>query len=265
MFQRNNASSDSWMARAWRFTKRLALILVIAQFIYIFLLKWIYPPITMTQFGDMVSGWFHHYSFHRDYVSAEEVSPNMRLAVIASEDQLFPEHGGFDWKNIERAMEYNKKHPGRVHGASTISQQTAKNVFLWQGRNFIRKGFEIYFTKMIEWTWGKKRILNTYLNVIQMGQGIYGAEAASQQYFHKPAKSLSRPEAALIAACLPNPVRFRPDAPSAYVLSRQRYILGQMSNLEGDPEIDALVHQAPPPPSDAKSSKSGSKTAPAKK
>lgn len=238
------ASGNKWkgiVPRTWRVMKRVFLILFIAQFVYIFLLKWVYPPVTFTQFGDMVSGWFHGYSFHRDYVSADGISPNLRLAVIASEDQLFPEHGGFDWKNIERAMKYNEKHPGRVHGASTISQQTAKNVFLWQGRNFIRKGLEAYFTKMIEWTWGKKRILNTYLNVIQMGQGVYGAEAASRQYFHKSARYLTRGEAALIAACLPNPVRFRADAPSRYVLGRQRYILAQMAALEGDSDVLALL------------------------
>jgi monofunctional glycosyltransferase len=229
------------LPRIWRIAKRVLLILCIAQFVYILLLKWVYPPVTLTQFGDLVSGWFHHYGFHRDYVSPDEISPNMRLAVIASEDQLFPQHGGFDWRNIKRAMKYNEKHPGRIHGASTISQQTAKNVFLWQGRNFIRKGFEVYFTKMIEWTWGKKRILNTYLNVIQMGQGVYGVEAASRQYFHKPALKLTKAEAALIAACLPNPVRWRPDVPSPYVLVRQRYILSQMNSLEGEPDVAALL------------------------
>jgi monofunctional glycosyltransferase len=234
-------SSKPFLSRVWRIAKRVLLILFIAQFVYIFLLKWVYPPITMTQFGSMVSGWFHHYGFHRSYVGTDGISPNMRLAVMASEDQLFPEHGGFDWKNIEKAEKYNQKHPGRVHGASTISQQTAKNVFLWQGRNYLRKGMEVYFTKMIEWTWGKKRILNTYLNVIQMGQGVYGVEAASRLYFHKSARSLTRAEAALIAACLPNPVRFRPDAPSRYVLARQRYILGQMEALEGDPDVVALM------------------------
>jgi monofunctional biosynthetic peptidoglycan transglycosylase len=250
-------SKNNWkgsVPRAWRFVKKLLLILFIAQFVYILLLKWVYPPITLTQMGDMVSGWFHHYDFHRDYVPEDEISPNMRLAVMASEDQLFPEHGGFDWKNIEKAMKYNEKHPGRVHGASTISQQTAKNVFLWQGRNFIRKGFEVYFTKMIEWTCGKRRILNTYLNVIQMGQGIYGVEAASRQYFHKPAKNLTRAEAALIAACLPNPVRFRPDAPSRYVQARQRWILGQMGALEGEPDIATLVREPVAPPPAAKQS-----------
>jgi monofunctional biosynthetic peptidoglycan transglycosylase len=234
-------SSKPFLSRVWRIAKRVLLILFITQFVYIFLLKWVYPPITMTQFGNMVSGWFHHYGFHRSYVGADGISPNMRLAVMASEDQLFPEHGGFDWKNIEKAEKYNQKHPGRVHGASTISQQTAKNVFLWQGRNYLRKAMEVYFTKMIEWTWGKKRILNTYLNVIQMGQGVYGVEAASRLYFHKSARSLTRAEAALIAACLPNPVRFRADAPSRYVLARQRYILGEMAALEGDPDVVALM------------------------
>src|SRR4029078_10701447 len=133
---------------------------------------------------------------------------NMRLAVISSEDQLFPDHHGFDWKSIKKAMAYNKRKPGRIRGASTISQQVAKNVFLWQGRGWIRKGLETYFTFMIELVWGKKRILDIYLSVSEMGDGIFGEEEAARQYFNNPASNLTGLEAATIAACLRSPKRW---------------------------------------------------------
>src|ERR1700694_578138 len=164
--------------RIWRIIKRILLFLFIAQFLYIILLKWVDPPITLTQLGSWLGG----NGLSRNYVRYAEMSDQVKLAVIASEDQVFPDHGGFDWKSIEKAMNYNKKKPGRIHGvrgASTISQQVAKNVFLWQGRDWIRKGLEIYFTKMIEWIWGKQRILEVYLNVIEMGRGVFGVEAAA--------------------------------------------------------------------------------------
>src|SRR6185436_2769288 len=152
--------------------------------------------------------WISGDGLKRDYISRKKISDNARLAVIAAEDQLFPDHSGFDWKSIKKAMAYNKRKPNRIHGASTISQQVAKNVFLWQGRSKFRKGLEAYFTFMIELIWGKKRILEVYLNVIEMGRGIYGIEAASQSYFNKPAASLTRAEAACITACLPNPKKY---------------------------------------------------------
>jgi monofunctional biosynthetic peptidoglycan transglycosylase len=165
----------------------------------------------------------------------------MKLAVVSSEDQIFPDHGGFDWKSIEKAMKYNEKKPNRIRGASTISQQVAKNVFLWQGRDWIRKGLELYFTKMIEWIWGKKRILEVYLNVIEMGKGIFGAEAAAQKYFKKPASKLTRREAAMIAACLPNPKRFTVRPPSTFVINKTGWILRQMNNLEGDSDLQKII------------------------
>lgn len=168
------------------------------------------------------------------------MSPFAKLAVISSEDQLFPDHDGFDWKSIKKAMRYNEKKPGRIRGASTISQQVAKNVFLWQGRSWIRKGFEVYFTFMIETFWPKERILEMYLNVIETGEGIFGIEAAAQSYFKKPASALSRQEAALIAACLPNPKRYKAAPASAYILSRATFIQRQMRNLETDPDIRIL-------------------------
>lgn len=223
--------------RLWRLIKRIFLFLFIFQFVYILALKWIDPPITITQFASWVKG----DGLKRDYVDKDEISVFARLAVIASEDQLFPDHSGFDWKSIKKAQAYNKRKPGRVHGASTISQQTAKNVFLWQGRSWIRKGLETYFTFMIELIWGKKRILEVYLNVIEMGRGIYGIQAASKSYFNKPAGSLSRQEAAMIAACLPNPKLYPVKPMSKYVARRYPFVLGQMRNLEGDVDVRKVV------------------------
>jgi monofunctional biosynthetic peptidoglycan transglycosylase len=229
--------SNKPLHRIWRFLKRLFLILFIAQFVYIIILKWVDPPFTITQLQSLVTG----NGLHRDYVNRDEMSYNIKLAVIASEDQIFPDHSGFDWKSIEKAMKYNKKKPNRIRGASTISQQVAKNVFLWQGRDWIRKGLEVYFTKMIEWIWGKKRILEVYLNVIEMGKGIFGVEAASQKYFNKPAKNLTRRESAMIAACLPNPKQYTVKPPAPYVIIKSAWILRQMTNLEGDPDVQRVI------------------------
>jgi monofunctional biosynthetic peptidoglycan transglycosylase len=226
------AKKKSGGLRFWRIVKRTLLFLFIAQLLYIVVLRWVNPPITITQIASVFAG----DGLKRDYIGDDEIPAHMKLAVIASEDQLFPDHGGFDWKSIQKAMAYNKKKPGRVHGASTISQQVAKNVFLWQGRSWLRKGLEIYFTKMIEWVWGKERILSVYLNVIEMGRGIYGVEAAAQHYFKKGATQLTRREAALIAACLPAPKRFQPTA-AGYVQRRAAWIGVQMNHLQGDPDV----------------------------
>jgi monofunctional biosynthetic peptidoglycan transglycosylase len=221
----------------WHRIKKFFLYLFIFQLLYIFALKWIDPPITMTQFVSWISG----DGLKRDYVSSEKISAHLKLAVIASEDQLFPDHGGFDWKSIEKARKYNERKPGRIRGASTISQQTAKNVFLWQGRSWLRKGLEVYFTKMIEWIWGKKRILEVYLNVIEMGKGIYGAEAASLHFFKKSALKLSRAEASRIAACLPNPKRLRVNPATKFVMGRSGWVQRQMSYLERDPDVEKII------------------------
>lgn len=177
----------------------------------------------------------------RDYVSLAEISPYAKLAVMASEDQAFPDHNGFDWKSIEKAMKYNKRKPGRVRGASTISQQVAKNVFLWQGRSWFRKGMEVYFTFMIETIYSKRRIMELYLNVAEMGKGVFGIEAAAQKYFNKPASSLTRSEAAQIAACLPNPKVYTVRPISRQVAGRFPWILRQMNNLQNDPDIQAIM------------------------
>ena len=221
----------------WRWIKKTFIVLFITQFAYIVLLKWVDPPVTLTQLISWVSG----HGLKRDYVDKSSMSSNAKLAVIASEDQLFPDHSGFDWKSIKKAMKYNEKKPGRIRGGSTISQQVAKNVFLWQGRSWIRKGLETYFTFMIEWVWGKKRIMEVYLNVIEMGDGIFGIEMASNIYFNKPAKDLTRQEAAMIAACLPNPKRYKVKPASLFVVARARVIMGQMNNLQTDPDIQHVI------------------------
>lgn len=165
---------------------------------------------------------------YKDWVAFEQISPQLVKAVVASEDQKFMTHWGFDLEAIEKALQNNKSAKKRKRGGSTISMQTAKNVYLWPARNFVRKGFEAYFTVLIEALWSKKRIMEVYLNVIEMGPGIYGAEAAAQAWFNKPAAKLTAREAALLAACLPDPRRRNPARPSAYISGRAAKIQAQM-------------------------------------
>jgi len=221
----------------FRLLKKIVLFLFVAQLLYIIILRFVFPPITMTQIGSILSG----DGFSRTHVTMDDISMNGKLAVIASEDQLFPDHNGFDLKSIQKALEYNKRKPGRVRGASTISQQVAKNVFLWQGRSWIRKGFEVYFTFMIEMIWGKKRILEVYLNEAEMGEGVYGIEAVSRKYFKHSASKLSRAEAAQIAACLPNPVRFTVKPMSRFVSRKYPWVMRQMANLQGDSDVLEII------------------------
>ena len=167
--------------------------------------------------------WYHH------WVPLEEISPSLPTAVMASEDARFLEHHGFDYKAIEHAAMRNMKHPEkRKLGASTISQQTAKNVFLWPGRSWVRKGFEVYFTFLIELMWSKERIMEVYLNSIEMGDGIYGADAVAEHHFNTTADQLTKAQCALIAVSLPNPRRFNSARPSGYMLKRQARILREM-------------------------------------
>lgn len=185
------------------------------------------------QLGAWLSGDFG-YVAHSDWVSMDEISPWMGLAVIAAEDQKFPDHWGFDVTAIEKALAHNKRNENRIRGASTLSQQTAKNLFLWDGRSWVRKGLEAGLTLGMETVWSKKRILTVYLNIAEFGDGIFGVEAAAQRYFHKPASRLSLSEAALLAAVLPNPLRFKANAPSGYVRNRQAWIMRQMRQLGGE-------------------------------
>jgi len=223
----------TWLKRLWK----IFLWLFVLQFLYIIFCKWINPPITITQSVSVITG----NGLKRDYISYDDMGQNIKLAVMAGEDQLFPDHDGFDIKAIKKAMKYNEKHPNKTRGASTISQQTAKNVFLWQHGGYFRKGLEVYFTFMIEKLWSKERILQTYLNVAEMGPGIFGVQAAARSYFNKDAKNLTRQEAAMIAACLPNPKKFTVKPLSRYVAVRSGNLLRQMNNLEGDPDIQELI------------------------
>jgi len=172
-----------------------------------------------------------------DWVSFGEISPHLQLAVVCAEDQDFLEHEGFDFEAIEKAYKYNRSHK-RKRGASTISQQTAKNVFLWPSRSWLRKGFEVYFTFLIETIWSKERIMTAYLNSIEFGDGIYGAEAAAQHFYGKTAKNLNRQESAMLASVLPNPLIYKVDSPSNQVRQRQQWILSQMRMWGGKIDYD---------------------------
>ena len=222
--------------RTWRWIKRIFIFLFFFQLFYILILKWVNPPFTLTQLGSLVTG----HGLKRDYVGMKNISPYAKLAVICSEDQLFPDHDGFDFKSIEKAMKHNQKSKS-LHGASTISQQVAKNVFLWQGRSWFRKALETYFTFMIELVWGKKRILEVYLNVSEMGDGIFGIESAARHHFGKPSKNLTRTEASMIAACMPNPKIYTIKPLSKHVALRYPWILVQMTHLQDDDEIQDLI------------------------
>ena len=221
-----------------RIIKKVFFFLLISHLAYIVLIRFVDPPITVTQVTSIIEG----NGFKRKHLSSNEMSTAAKLAVIASEDQLFPDHNGFDIKGIERALAFNKKKKGKkIRGASTISQQVAKNVFLWQGRSWFRKGLEVYFTFMIELVWSKQRILEVYLNEAEMGKGIFGIEAAAKKYFKKPASRLTRTEAAMIAASLPNPVRYTVKPASTYVSRKYPWVLRQMNNLDGDPDVMAII------------------------
>ena len=227
------------LKRAWRIFLRLLVwffILSIASTILFRFLPVPFTPLMLVRCGEQLFSSDKKLRLDKVWVSSEKISPAMKLAVIAAEDQNFEEHFGFDLDAIQKAQAYNEKHKGkRVKGASTISQQTAKNVYLWPSRSWIRKGFEVYFTFLIEIFWSKERILEVYLNVIETGEGIYGVEAASWEFFRKPASKLTVREAALIAAVLPNPRRWSAGRPNAYIQRRQQRIVRAMAKL---PAID---------------------------
>jgi monofunctional biosynthetic peptidoglycan transglycosylase len=220
----------------------LLVLTVAASAALVALLRWINPPYSAFMAQTQMAAWTKRdrtYVFRHRWVDLNQISPNLPLAVVASEDQKFPEHWGFDVEAIEKAYALNQ-HSHRVHGASTISQQVAKNLFLWSGRSYFRKGLEAYFTVLIEACWPKRRILEIYLNIAEFGYGTYGAEAAAQQFFHEPASRLSRSDAAVLAAVLPNPQLLSAAAPSAYVQKRRDWILGQMQALGGPEMLDDI-------------------------
>lgn len=213
-----------WKATIWFFIVSIGMT-VIYRFVPVPL-----TPLMVIRFFEQAFDPEKEVRFSRDWVPISEISKNAPQAVYASEDQRFLEHKGFDFEAMEKAWENNKRGK-RIKGASTITQQTVKNVFLWPSRSYLRKGLEAYFTVLVELIWSKERIMEVYLNVIEMGEGIYGIEAASQVYFNKPASKLNRNQAARIAAVLPNPRRWSPANPTPYIIGRQEWILRQMNNL----------------------------------
>jgi monofunctional biosynthetic peptidoglycan transglycosylase len=228
----------------WLFFAILAWVLVTS--VAVLLLRWVHPFTS----AFMLEARLHAslagdsaYRTHFEWVNLEQISPHAAVAVIASEDQQFPFHAGFDFKSIRESVRASERGK-RLRGASTISQQVAKNLFLWPG-GFVRKALEAYYTVLIEAMWPKERILEMYLNIAELGRGVYGVEAAAHRFYHKPAARLTSSEAALFAAVLPNPIKLRVDRPSAYVLSRRDWILGQMRGLGGASYLKALESEPP--------------------
>jgi monofunctional biosynthetic peptidoglycan transglycosylase len=196
------------------------------------LFRFVAPPTSALMIERRIDSWNspQKYSPQYEWVSFSRIAPPMASAVIASEDQNFLHHYGFDFGAIERAIDHDEN-SNRLRGASTLTQQTAKNLFLWPGRTLVRKALEAYFTVLLETCWDKRRILETYLNIVEFGDGVYGVEAAAHRYFHKPAARLTSEDAAILAAVLPNPHLLRANSPSAYVRKRQLWILQQMRQL----------------------------------
>jgi len=243
-------SRRSLGARLLRALALLTLAFVLATGVPVLLLRWCAPLYSAFMLRALVQASLEHESdYHTLYrwVALERISPHAALAVIASEDQQFPFHAGFDVDSIRQAVRASERGK-RLRGASTISQQVAKNLFLWPGRSLARKGLEAWFTVLIETLWPKERILEMYLNIVELGRGIYGVEAAAQSYFHRPAARLTREQAALLAAVLPNPRRMHPSRPSAYVLARQDWILNQMRLLGGSAYLSTIEKERAHPP-----------------
>lgn len=220
----------------FKFVRKVIFYFFVIHILYIVVLKWINPPFTITQVQQM----FEQGKLKRDYISYDEMGDNIKIAVVSSEDQKFPVHNGFDIDGIQKAIEKNKSGK-KLHGGSTISQQVAKNVFLWQGRSWLRKGLEVYFTFMIEKIWSKQRILEMYLNTSEMGIGVFGIEAASEYYFNKPARDLTKNEAARIAAALPLPRKYNVNPPSPFISKRAANIQRQMRNLQGSADLQKIL------------------------
>jgi monofunctional biosynthetic peptidoglycan transglycosylase len=233
------ATFKKLLKRIWKIGWRIALGLIILSILSVIFYRWIPIPITPL----MVSRCIEQkqdgkeLKLHKDWEPLENISADLQLAVVCTEDQNFIIHNGFDFEAIKRAMDHNEKSK-RKRGASTISQQVAKNVFLWQGRNWVRKGFEVYFTFLIETFWSKERIMEVYLNVIEMGDGIYGAEAASLEYFNKSANKISKRQAATIAVVLPNPRKYNAKKPGPYIQGRINWTLRQMGYWGGKLNYD---------------------------
>jgi monofunctional glycosyltransferase len=225
----------SWWRRFLRFILIVAIAWLGCTWLAVLLLRFVPPAMSAFMLERRITALLHgEHAFALKYhwVALEEISPALPIALIASEDQKFPTHHGFDVQAIESALD-EADEGERLRGASTISQQTAKNLFLWGGRSFVRKGLEAYFTVLLEVTWPKRRILEVYANIAEFGDGIYGADAAAREFFRKPAAQLSRRDAALLASVLPNPKRLHAERPSAYVLNHADWVERQVRQLGG--------------------------------
>ncbi len=228
--------------KIWTFIWKTAMWFLILSLASTILFRWLPVPVTPLMLKRCVQqkAGGNSIKLEKDWVALEEISPHLQLAVVCTEDQNFLKHFGFDFKALKKAMINNEKGK-RLRGGSTISQQTAKNVFLLDGRNYVRKAFEAYFTVLIEAGWSKERIMEVYLNVIEFGDGVYGAEAAARHYYHKPAAKLSREEAAVLAALLPNPREYGRRIKGSYVQSRKQWALQQMRFWGGKLDYDKEV------------------------
>lgn len=220
--------------KCFKYLVFLLISLMVISVLMVLSLRWINPIGTVLMVERKVESWQvkQPISIKREWADWDDISDYLKLAVIASEDQNFPTHHGFDFDAIQQALQHNAK-GGRLRGASTISQQVAKNIFLWSGRSWLRKGVEVWFTAWLEVLWSKERVLEIYLNSAEWGDGIFGAEAAARYYFHVPAKNLTKEQASLLAAVLPNPRNWNPAKPTAYIRSRAAFIRQQMDNLGG--------------------------------
>ena len=237
MSKRSSSNKKSFKKKLFRLFKwltKIVIIFFVLSVFFIFIMRWI-NPITSSimiqrQISTIIRGDFNFIKYN--WVNYDDVSPYVPIAIVAAEDQNFPNHFGFDFKQIEKALKQNKKGK-RIRGASTITQQVAKNLFLWEGKSFIRKGIEAYFTILIELLWNKKRILEVHMNIAEMGNNIFGVGTASWAYFKRSPKKLSISQAALLAAILPNPNKYSAIKPSGYVRGRQNWIIRQINSLGG--------------------------------
>jgi monofunctional biosynthetic peptidoglycan transglycosylase len=212
-------------------------LLVVFPVCWVLLYRFVPPPMTSL----MAIRLFEHRGMDYRWRPMSQISPTLAQAAIASEDAHFCSHHGFDLTAMEKAMAHNDRRPGRIRGGSTISQQTAKNVFLWPDRTYVRKGLEAYFTVLIEALWGKKRIMEVYLNVVEMGPGLYGAEAASQVDFGHPARKMSTSEAARLVTILPNPLKYNAVEPGKYVQRRAGRVAGQVGVVRSDSDLSGCI------------------------
>ena len=228
------------LARLLRGLLYLVLGWLVLSFLTVLSLRWVDPPTSAFMTRERIANWSDDkFELRHRWVDWSQIAAPMKVAVIASEDQMFPEHNGFDFQQINKAIEQRER-GRRNRGASTISQQVAKNLFLWPGRSWVRKGLEVFYTVLIEWLWPKQRILEVYLNIAEFGPGVFGVGAASEKYFRKPAARLSNNDAALLAAVLPSPKRMKVATPSRYVQMRQRQIMSQMRGIGGNAMLRKL-------------------------